>query len=329
MVSALLLALALLGVQTGSPMAYTLVYSQNFAAGNSTFTQTNFYSRDGSLTHTASGPDSSYPEARYAEGVQVNASGGPSGAKTLDCWDGYHGPFQGYDAVGAHFNLPTYADRATGLVIPRGAAEVWYKPNPTSMVDNTNCPLLNLFSNTESNSTGDLSLDAYLTGGQWALRLRILVVGGQVDRDPVAMIGTTAALTNVGHTYRLEWNDGSLACAPDQYVRVLFDGAIVYEETEADGLDLHPNVKTIRGVTLGFAGLFGEATNLRIYEDPCDSAPQPEIITTTPTCCDTPTGPGDTGTNPDPVGALPPWMASCIDGGVVDSVADLADGEVW
>lgn len=55
----------------------------------------------------------------------------------------------------------------------------------------------------------------------------------------------------------------------------------------------------------------------------------PQVPGTFPDCCDTPTGPGDTGVNPDPIGPLPPWMANCVDGGVVDSVADLADGEVW
>ena len=50
-----------------------------------------------------------------------------------------------------------------------------------------------------------------------------------------------------------------------------------------------------------------------------------------PTCCEEggPPGGGDVGTNPDPVGPLPPWMASCTGGGLVDGVADLADGESW
>lgn len=40
-------------------------------------------------------------------------------------------------------------------------------------------------------------------------------------------------------------------------------------------------------------------------------------------------GGGDTGTNPDPVGTLPPWIASCTGGGVVEELADLSDGESW
>ena len=52
-------------------------------------------------------------------------------------------------------------------------------------------------------------------------------------------------------------------------------------------------------------------------------------------CCDhpapgtTPPEGGNVGTNPNPVGPLPPWMASCTGGGDVDSVADLSDGELW
>jgi hypothetical protein len=40
--------------------------------------------------------------------------------------------------------------------------------------------------------------------------------------------------------------------------------------------------------------------------------------------------PADTpGTVPNPVGPLPPWQALCVGGGLVDSVADLPDGEDW
>lgn len=47
-------------------------------------------------------------------------------------------------------------------------------------------------------------------------------------------------------------------------------------------------------------------------------------------CCSphTPTG-GDVGTNPDPVGELPPWEATCSGGALVEGVADLSDGESW
>lgn len=49
-------------------------------------------------------------------------------------------------------------------------------------------------------------------------------------------------------------------------------------------------------------------------------------------CCNestgTPSG-GDIGTNPDPVGALPPWDATCEGGGQVEGVSDLVDGESW
>jgi hypothetical protein len=40
-------------------------------------------------------------------------------------------------------------------------------------------------------------------------------------------------------------------------------------------------------------------------------------------------GGGTPGTVADPTGPLPPWTAMCDGGGLVDSVADLADGEDW
>jgi hypothetical protein len=48
--------------------------------------------------------------------------------------------------------------------------------------------------------------------------------------------------------------------------------------------------------------------------------PQPEAC---PPCST------DPGTGPDPIGPLPPWTAMCDGGGLVESLADLADGENW
>ena len=108
------------------------------------------------------------------------------------------------------------------------------------------------------------------------LRLQVPHTFGTTDHDPIYTLGTVAALTDVGKTYRIEWNDGTLECAPDQYIRVLVNGVTVFEQTEAgDGVDLHPTVATIGGYYLGFAGLFGEATNVRIYaDDDCDAEPE-------------------------------------------------------
>lgn len=46
-----------------------------------------------------------------------------------------------------------------------------------------------------------------------------------------------------------------------------------------------------------------------------------------PDCCDKGTPSGDIGTNPDPIGILPAWLASCIGGGQPDTNVSLADGE--
>ena len=72
-----------------------------------------------------------------------------------------------------------------------------------------------------------------------------------------------------------------------------------------------------------------------VWSDSLCVAAAPLIVDySTPCCADGGTGTGgggggNTGSNPDPIGVLPPWTRSCTGGGAVDTVADLTDGEVW
>lgn len=59
------------------------------------------------------------------------------------------------------------------------------------------------------------------------------------------------------------------------------------------------------------------------YEFALIPAPPPPPPGTCPPCGQVP------GTVPNPIGPLPPWVQTCDGGGLVDSVADLTDGEDW
>ena len=77
-------------------------------------------------------------------------------------------------------------------------------------------------------------------------------------------------------------------------------------------------------------GFSRSLTAALVIVDPGGEYVEPPAGGTESCCCAcAPTGGGNTGENPNPVGVLPPWTASCIGGGAVDAVADLSDGEDW
>jgi hypothetical protein len=137
---------------TGGPrdcMPYSLVYEQNWAEGNSDFTENANYT---------SASDPLYPEVKHGTDVETSAGAGPGGENTLPKWTS--GDW--FDA-GVWLNLPTVA--GSGYVITEGAAEIWYKPSADSIANNTNCPLMHLFEDDATSNQGDIGLTAFSLGG--------------------------------------------------------------------------------------------------------------------------------------------------------------------
>ena len=119
--------------------------------------------------------------------------------------------------------------------------------------------------------------------------------------------------------------------AADGSVTVTFGGSPIYTLTDTAIVtfwqpSFPERLNEWNKLSVGNAGLPGPVDFVVAEVTSCLAGlPEPHIADTLPTCCDTP----NPITGPDPIGALTPWIAACVDGGVVDSVADLTDGEYW
>jgi hypothetical protein len=288
-------------------MPYTLVYEQDWSAGNSHFTAVDYYS---------AASDPLYPEMKEAEGVTVNTGNGPSGENTLD----WSGTYADYGVAGVWLHLPTVASAGTGITdMGRGKAEIWYKPNATSLDDSQfGAPLLYLRTGTGGNAPLSwLRLLNYLqSGSTWTAS-----VGYQETLEGVATWATSYTYTpsaGSGEQWVMEWGIGS----GDGWITVTRNGSAVYTLT---GLTL-ADPGAIRAAYIGFHGLYGETTNFRLYRwsDVEPSVPQPDNSVWCPPACGSGSGPGI------PSVVLPVLApTSCVGGGLVPVLSALTDPESW
>jgi hypothetical protein len=245
-------------------MGYTLVYEQNWSAGNSSFSRRQYYDR------VANGADALYPEVNNAESVQVTTAGGPSGENTLDNWDGTGGSDpepadDDYVLEGVSLWLETAATVGTALSIVEGRAEVSYKPNTKSLSDNTPggyCPLMAVFQYDDTQQIFGLFAYPNGSGPTWTLELRSY--NGTIVDDS----HTFTPVAGTWYTYRVDFKRDD---SGNGYLRAYVDGVLVYDHdpifvagytTPSAGFPAYP----VRTVWLGFAGLFGETTNFRLSE---------------------------------------------------------------
>lgn len=337
-------------------MAYVLVYEQNFAAGNSTFSQTDVYHRQSHGTESATGADPLYPDAYEAETVRVRSGRGPAGEATLD-W--YNSPTSGgddYTTSGFWAKVPTAAAPGTGALatVYEGLAAVDYMPNATSsgfgtIVD----PLLYLFKYdggapgagySLSNALFWLTMEKdFSTGGVRKLRLQYYDWwDGSIDE----FTHTNAQPNDVWWTYQVEFKEPTyVGDEPntDGYIRVYENatagvagtGTLVYEHTSAriqTNGQLGADRGLISGYAVGYAGLWGEVTNIRIYSLAAVTPPAPAPVDdeSVGCCSDTPGTVGAVGAVPeDPTEPTEAWTALCSGGGAVPIAAAPPSGEAW
>lgn len=411
----LALALALVAAGVGRPMAYVLVYEQDFGAGNSTFSQTATYYYDGHGSPSASGPDALYPEMWEAETVKVTAGQGPAGENIVEHYAAGGGDYgTSYIAT----RQPNVTDYATGISIPEGAAEITYRVTATSYAELDGYVVHALTINqgyieVQIVRTGNANTHLGGSGTSWRYNLRWNSWDtGDTWSDSYTF--TNASVQDAWKTVRIEWKRTTFTGGvPDNngYLRAYLGGTLIYDLTNIDLTYTNDNNFLVQDFQT-FGGLWGEMTNLRLYtigsngsitvsktttpsSDPTEfyftttGLGSPDSFTlahgesttfsdltpgsgygiaeTTPSgwaasysvSNDSPVtnitvGSGEsvtvTVTNtqaieanpegcptcgtapctvPDPVGPLPPWDKNCADGGIVDSVSDLTDGEDW
>lgn len=123
---------------------------------------------------------------------------------------------------------------------------------------------------------------------------------------------------NTGHIGRLTLATGELTT----FSKKLFSA----------GVNLTTDDPTMFGPSSSCTMVTAKLSEAAAAEDSDDAGEGESGVDGSIPCCEddvTGSGGGDIGTNPDPVGELPDWEATCEGGGLVDSVSDLSDGESW
>jgi hypothetical protein len=331
----------------GGDVPYTLVYEQAFAAGNSLFSETDVYHYTSHGTESAVGPDPLYPDAYEAETVRVRTGRGPSGENVIDWYDSPTSGFDDYNGAGIWFRVPSVA--AAGLTgIVEGAAEVAYRPNATSIADFASGPIfpllyLNKYTSPGTSIGNDLfRLTMVMVSGVRKLQLQFF---DYVDGSILVKTHTNAQPADTWWIYRVEFKEPTYAGSipnGDGYIRVYENSVLVYEYTPArikTNGQLPADRGLISGYVLGYAGLWGEATNVRIYqiddeepeevEVPRPPTPIVNIPSATPGDCCSPAGATGSTTMVDTTVLMPAWLPSCDGGGAVPSALDVANSEIW
>lgn len=303
----------------GDPMS--TVYSQNWSAGNSTFTASNTYTR------ATDGPDALYPEIEYAETVTV------SGGK-LD-WNGVNN----YQTSGLMLkDFPTF----DGTV---GSIQATYRPNSTSMGVTYFAPLIYVISSTGGGGERVIQLAASAVTGPGApFTLDFTAFGWGASNYTANNPFTFAADTD--YVVKVCWKTGTVTgdfvdVAADGYVRVYINDVLVYEVVDFAFYIDYLNTNHVTKVAFGQdtdnddgAGLFGALSNIAFSDSACASSVT--VVDNTNVCCSTgaggtvvPSGGGQgAGATPLQTATIGTQIA-CAGSGTVPTAADLTFAESW
>jgi hypothetical protein len=241
-------------------------YTQDWSAGNSTFTSVNSYTQSGN------GVDPVYPEMKAAEVVTITGgkldwNGTASDYQSAGIWVAKMGTLSG-GGIGQYSGSGFWSGN-------QGYIECTYVPNATSLAVLLNAPLITIPAPAGLSSYMQLSYN--VSGGQ--LELSYLADSGGVSFDPVA----TSALPSAGVPYKvkLEWQLGTWNGTdhdPDGFVKVYINDQLERSDT---GIDLYftynssPEDK-IDGVWFGYLGLLGTLDDITI-SDSIAATPPPVV----------------------------------------------------
>lgn len=274
-------------------MADTLLWSQEWTAGNSTCMQVTIYERFAPRNDPA---DPLYPEM-YAS-AQVEVSGG-----MLQWWDNPGSSTDRWSGAGVRMRVPSVA--APGLAMPdEGYAVVHYKPNSQSLTapgQNSYAPLL-VLADTNSSFAGRFQLTAsWLGSGTWGLELQ-WDNGAEFD-DSYTF--TSAAVQDQDVLFKIYWKRN----VSFQVYMKIGAGAYVlaYDKPWAESEFFIGG--QILQVMNGYAGLWGPTDYTRIYSVTTEPTPDPPdaIFDTNLRCCgDEPSQPGSAPSEGEPDTTEPP-----------------------
>lgn len=245
-----------------------LVYSEDWAAGNSLFDTVYYYER------IVNGVDPLYPYMMNSEGVYIN------GDERLDANPVWTGEYQDYGTAGiwlkgmgglSWYGESGYWDATTGCI------ECVYYPTTESIGEEgeTNgCPLIELA--TAGGYTGLLGVFVWLGDGYFQVRQR----NEGEHPDEVEIYGMPMPIAGQPYLVRLGWQCGTFdpveeVTAADGYVRVWINDELIYEAIDISLWLTLPDVymvgapNLLDSVQFGFSGLLGPLGDLTIRDNAC------------------------------------------------------------
>lgn len=203
------------------------IYTQNWTAGNSTFTSMDVYDRD------TNGPDSLYPEIENAEGVTISSG-------RLDKSGTYSGTYQDIGIRMSGFPTFTQGLGASGYISCR------YKAASDALSGNPYLPLIVIRSNASA------AIEVYYDGGTGPF-LDIYAydwgVGGDWNATP-----SYTFVADTEYTIKVAWKVQSANGVNDGYVRVYINDTLVAEEPT---FAFFFSGNDVDSVDFGFFGLLG------------------------------------------------------------------------
>lgn len=288
----------------------SILYSQSFAAGTSTFCNTGYVSLNGS--------DPLYPEFRQAETIKVTAGGGPSGENVIET--DLAGPADPYAVSGVDAYSQSWA-------LPFFDITVKVKPLPAALAESGN--YATIFALTHSVLTEVFGLFYDCATEQ----LELSESGSVIATLPLS----AASISNIWQTFRFcgkASTDNGFGPA-DATLTVSRNGTEIFNQT---GIYLVMGGTTnpiANGYYVGYHGMLGQVTGLSISDTSCavsdaDVVDESDICSCTGLDPKTADAGGGTGAGANPI-QYPSIGAqiACAGGGLVPTQADLVHSEMW
>lgn len=285
----------------------SILYSQSFAAGTSTFCNPGHVSLNGS--------DPLYPEFRQAETIKVTAGAGPSGENVIETdLAGPPNPYavSGIDAYNQSWPLPFF-----NIVVK-------VKPLPAALAESGNYAVIFKLTHNVQNEVFGLYYDC----ATQQLEL-------SEDDSVIATLPLSAAsISNVWQTFRFcgkASTDNGFG-AQDATLSVYRNGVEIFNQT---GLFLVMGGTTspiASGYKVGYFGMLGQVTGLSIQDTACGVVvtDESDVCSCTGLDPDTADAGGGTGAGASPI-QYPSIGQSlvCAGGGTVPTQSDLVHSETW
>ncbi len=240
-------------------MAITVLYTQDFALGSSTFTSINIYNTAHSPNPDTDAVDPLYPEVVAAEAMTI--SGGKADCSLAGSED--------YSTAGIVLkDFPTFDGTA-------GSIECTYTPNATSIAQGFYHLAISI---RDPTSNGVVIEVGVVTVGS-PHTVELLVAAGWFPTADSDQTVNYPFVAGTDYTFLLEWQCGTVtgafvSVAADGWVRLSINGVVVLSVTGYPLFIDDSHANEVRQVWFGYYGLLGPLDHIVLSSGHADPPPQ-------------------------------------------------------